>query len=68
MPAEDQQFPMRCGPSADQALSEARGAQAPRPTGSAVPLRAAQPVPLELDGDGAVRMQGDMRHGVAGDP
>ena len=36
--------------------------------GSAMLLRAGQPVLFELDGDGAVRVQGDMRRDVAGDP
>jgi hypothetical protein len=33
-----------------------------------MPLRAAQPFLLELDGDSAVRVQGDMRHEVATEP
>jgi hypothetical protein len=33
-----------------------------------MPLRAAQPLLLELDDDGAVQLQGDVRHPVEGDP
>jgi hypothetical protein len=43
------------------------GRQGPSPTGSALPLRAGQPEPVELDSDAAVRVHGDMPHGVAGD-
>ncbi len=47
-----------------------RGARRPLapPIGNAAPLRAAQPIRLELDCDGAVRVHGHVGHGVFGDP
>jgi hypothetical protein len=44
------------------------GPERPLAPGSAALLRAAQPVSLELDSDGAVGVDGDVAHEVEGDP